>query len=363
MGRLTCSVTGGTPQMEVCNGLDDNCDGVIDNGNFTSTDCLCPGLTQAQVDTPGATCKKGHTVCRGVLGMVCEGCVLPTPEVCDGKDNDCDGMTDSMAQCPSGFGCRDGQCILQCIGGEFPCPSGYKCVNGFCVPQRCQNVSCPSGERCDENTGSCVDLCAGVTCVQPKTCVSGRCIDCNDPALACTAPELCIAGRCQLDPCMNVNCPTGQYCDAGSCKDLCVPGRCGANERCVAGLCQPDSCANVPCPDGWFCNPATAKCEVDRCPATQCGAGMTCVPQTNTCKADPCMTIHCPSDCWTCKVTADGVGTCIVDNVKCKPVNIVVGQKGGGASGCSCAVGESPSVGPLGLLLGLALVVMRRRRR
>ena len=108
----------------------------------------------------------------------------------------------------------------------------------------------------------------------------------------------------------------------------------------------------------------TVKCETDRCPATQCGAGMACVPQTNTCKADPCQTIHCPSDCWSCKVTPDGIGTCVVDNDKCQPVNIVVGQKGGG-SGCACEVGGSSSsaASPLALLLGLALVVARRRRR
>jgi MYXO-CTERM domain-containing protein len=90
---------------------------------------------------------------------------------------------------------------------------------------------------------------------------------------------------------------------------------------------------------------------------------MACVSQTDTCEPDPCMTIRCPSDCWTCRVTADGVGTCIVDNVKCQPVNITVGQKGGGSSGCSVAGSDSASFAPVGLLLGLALVVGRRRRR
>ena len=33
MGRLVCNATG-MPQPEICNGIDDNCDGVIDNGNF-----------------------------------------------------------------------------------------------------------------------------------------------------------------------------------------------------------------------------------------------------------------------------------------------------------------------------------------
>jgi MYXO-CTERM domain-containing protein len=278
-------------------------------------------------------------------------------------DNNCDGMIDTQAMCPSGFGCRDGQCIRQCMGGEMPCPPGYKCENNFCIPQRCQGIVCPAGERCNEADGRCVDLCTGVVCASPKICVAGRCLDCNDPQLACTAPQVCIAGRCQTDPCANVTCPSGQYCDAGSCTDLCVPGKCTDQERCVAGVCQPDPCWNVACPSTQFCNPMTRQCETNRCVVTQCGAGMACVPKDNSCIPDPCKTIVCPSDCWTCALTSDGTGTCIVDNDKCEPVNIVVGQKGGGMAGCGCEVSGTGSAAPLGLLLVFGLVITRRRRR
>ncbi len=75
-GKLQCNVVS-TPQPEVCNGIDNNCDGIVDDGNFPQTGqpCLCPGLTQAEVGV--GICKAGHLECMGALGFVCVGCVLP----------------------------------------------------------------------------------------------------------------------------------------------------------------------------------------------------------------------------------------------------------------------------------------------
>jgi MYXO-CTERM domain-containing protein len=363
-GQLVCNATG-MPQAEVCDGKDNNCDGVIDNGNFPQTGqpCICPGLTQEQIDQSGGVCKGGHLVCRGAMGFLCEGCTLPSPEICDGKDNNCDGVTDVSAKCPSGFACRDGQCTLQCVGGEFSCPAGYKCVSEFCVPQRCANVTCDADEKCDEATGSCVNLCQGVTCASPKVCSLGRCLDCNDPSMACTAPEICVGGICKTDKCLDVSCPSDKYCADGACVDLCIPGKCAKGERCAAGKCMPDGCADVICSAGKFCNPDTGACETDRCQATQCGPGMTCVSMTNTCVVDPCSTIRCPSDCWHCGITKDGVGTCLL-NDDCKPVETKVGQRGGNG-GCACDTAGGPaSTSWLGLFVfGAAGLLARRRRR
>ena len=180
----------------------------------------------------------------------------------------------------------------------------------------------------------------------------------------CTAPQICIGGKCQTDPCLGVTCDTGKYCDNGTCKDLCVPGKCASGERCVAGNCITDPCSNVACGDKQFCNPQTGMCETDRCLGTLCGPGKACVSMTNTCENDPCTTMRCPTDCWTCRVMADGTGSCVVDNDKCQQINITVGQKSGGSNGCSCEVGDSgASFAPVGLLLGLGLVLSRRRRR
>jgi len=71
---------------EVCDGLDNNCDTVPDDGN-PGGGVQC-GLTNT------GTCQFGLTDCQGG-GLVCMGAVYPGPEFCDGLDNDCDGIPDN----------------------------------------------------------------------------------------------------------------------------------------------------------------------------------------------------------------------------------------------------------------------------
>jgi MYXO-CTERM domain-containing protein len=361
-GKLTCNATA-TPKTEVCNGIDDDCNGIIDDGNFPTVgqSCICPGLDPAKVGV--GVCKAGQIACKGALGLICDGCIFPSAEICDGKDNDCDGVIDTSAMCPSGFGCSGGQCALACRTGEFPCPSGYKCVSDYCIPQRCAGVTCPSDKRCDESTGQCVDLCANVVCPTTAVCMQGRCLDCN--TLGCDPGQICIASVCQVDTCAGVTCGNGTYCSNGQCVDLCTPGKCGSGTRCVAGACIPDKCSQVVCDPGKYCDPGTGTCKIDVCDAMQCGAGERCVSTSGQCAPDPCLLIQCPGDCWTCGTTADGTGTCLLD-ASCKEKISQVGQRGGGTAALGCAVGgDAPSGTATGLVLAAlalgGLWVARRR--
>jgi hypothetical protein len=74
--------------IEICNELDDDCDGEIDESFLKCGDPLhCPA---AEV------CNGEDDDCDGQIdeGDVCGGCV-PSPEICDGCDNDCDGIVDN----------------------------------------------------------------------------------------------------------------------------------------------------------------------------------------------------------------------------------------------------------------------------
>ncbi|MBX3251144.1 MAG: putative metal-binding motif-containing protein [Myxococcales bacterium] len=123
--------------VEVCNGIDDDCDGVVDEDVGGA---VC-GTDEGVCESGRTACIGGREVCVGGVrparevcgngldddcnGTVDEaGCCTPNTmnDVCDGIDNDCDGVVDEDAP---------GETHRRCEGNS-DCGGGRTCRGGFC---------------------------------------------------------------------------------------------------------------------------------------------------------------------------------------------------------------------------------------
>ena len=165
---------GSEPSTEICNGVDDDCDGIVDG---ITEPCYTGdhGCDLAKGKCVGA-CRIGYRVCTNGEFGECMNERVPSVETCDCFDDDCDGMADNGATCPGGGACAQCSCATPCDPGqEFACPSGQQCDDGFCVPNPCADVTCPHGQVC--RAGKCHDTCEGVTCAGGERCSDGHCVD------------------------------------------------------------------------------------------------------------------------------------------------------------------------------------------
>jgi hypothetical protein len=123
--------------MELCNGVDDDCDGVIDNDPTLAPPCLDKGVCASTQATCDATAGEWLCLYPAVSYQVEEDDSRP----CDGVDNDCDGLTDE------GWGVG-GTCFV----GE-----------GACRRQGTWVCNAGGGVRCDAIAGSpSTEVCDGV---------------------------------------------------------------------------------------------------------------------------------------------------------------------------------------------------------
>ncbi|MGM0556103.1 MAG: MopE-related protein [Myxococcota bacterium] len=136
-----CSATAGSPTTEVCDGVDNDCDGSIDE-TFTDLGDSCSAGT-------GECLASGAVVCSAdELGTTCDATPgSPTAETCDGLDNDCDGATDEDFS-DLGMTCAVGT-------GECQSAGAYVCTTDGSATTCDATAGSPTAEVCDGLDNDC----------------------------------------------------------------------------------------------------------------------------------------------------------------------------------------------------------------
>ena len=248
----TCSVSGGfgvcegqrscTPEglsecdalevaVETCNGLDDDCDGATDEA-FPLLGEPCDGEDEDICITGEWTCHGGELICNEWNG--------PTPEICNGADDDCDGSIDEGFEqvgmpCdgPDEDACEEGQWV--CLDGDISCDD-----LSATTLETCNGLD----DDCDSNTDEAFAE-SGLPCdgEDPDQCTDGVTL-CVEGALFCQDASDGLAETCndQDDDCdgkIDENfTDKGEACD-GSDADLCADGIWACSEGLLA--CNDDA--------------------------------------------------------------------------------------------------------------------------
>ncbi len=252
-------------------------------------------------------------------------CTAPVDELCNERDDDCDGNTDedfnfqtdvqNCGRCANACDpvdngspdCSGGECEPACDTGWGDCDGAYAtgCETDLTDPDTCGacDTVCAAGTVCSASMG-CVSTCPGTEEVCGRSCVDTttsllHCGMCSNPCPArANATEVCAAGACDFvcdsgwDDCdgdPNNGCETdlSQVTDCGACDNVCsysngTPACDGTT--CSLAACQAgyDDC------DGMVDN----GCEADLASVSTCGAcGTACTAPahaSSTCDGTSC---------------------------------------------------------------------------
>jgi hypothetical protein len=279
------------PQVETCNGIDDDCNGTVDD--------------QSSVCTGGLTC-----------------CANGAKPGCKNLDTDFDHCGGCETSCDSGLA---SQCVAkQCrCGSVAACANGYYCGSGSCRCDGCtRSGTCYAGNTtadCGQGGGTCTSCgssyycgssgtCDCDGCVSGSTCLSGTsntacgkngvgCVSCSSTGKTCSS-QTCVCNGCLIGTtCYNndpARCGSGCLtCSAGTCQVATCNGSCGtivANNGtgCTGGVCISGACCTGCVIGGTSCNNAGATT------FTACGtSGAACIDCTGVAGATQCLTGVC----------------------------------------------------------------------
>lgn len=237
-GGGRCFKNGECVDAEVCDGIDQNCDGRVDE-TFPEQGRACTTGKQG-------VCNAGTQICL-IGNLSCLQTVQPGAERCNSLDDDCNGAIDEAFDFTSDEA-NCGACSRSCDAGTT------------CLSSSCQETTCDDGVDNDlDGTTDCVDeSCLGQVCVTPTA-----------PSWRCGAREVdggmdagADAGVADAgDP--DAGDPDAGAPDAGHFTDAGLELGCFAPEQdCANGLdddgdgqadCLDSDCAGLTCASGTTC--------------------------------------------------------------------------------------------------------------
>ena len=309
---------------EVCDGKDNDCDGVVDDEPAADQGCA---LTAG----PGQVCQNGACVCS----LMCGGqCVDPKT---DGSN--CGGCGTT---CMPGASCTGGSCV--CQGGKLACDGacidgqtdenncggcGTKCASSTCSSGICTGRCSPGQTNCDSNTpqtcGSDGQWVDGTACDVDTTCVSGTCTgvcgpgqtQCNgngvqtcgsngqwSSAVACTGnTPVCLSGGC-------FECsPSATRCSGNGVETCGSDGQWGSAWACATGTCSAGACTGQTTTGPSCVVPTSVAPPMDAglfvIPPPPAGSGLTnCGSASESC----CTSIEVPGGTYDWTYTNSGSG-------------------------------------------------------